>query len=224
MSVAKISEEMRLPSTDYQGDLKKFITVQLFPSLKFDNRIAEVFTLLSCKNFHVRSLCTDETTEMILDINYRHFSRDHLMNLYESGTVHLFAAIAETKKSLLVFPSLIQLGIMFNCFIYLNAIQAIEDWIPRIQRVKSTVQSKSKRMFERNDPDVEVFAKTVKCIFDLENVNLDDSLILGEDLDDFLPEFSKGDGDIYIEGLAGLFHTGNLVKIKKKNLNTSMHL
>lgn len=78
-------------------------------------------------------------------------------------------------------------------------------------------------MFERNDLDVEVFVKIVKCIFDLENVNLDDSLILGEDLDDFFLEFSKGDGDIYIEGLVGFFYIGNLVKIKKK-LNISMYL
>lgn len=219
MSVAKMREEMGPFLADYQRDLKKFITVQLLPSLKIDNKITDVFTFLSCKNRRVRSLCIEETTEMILNIDYRHFSREDLMNLYESGTVHLFTAIAETKKSLPVFQPLIQLGIMFNCFIYLNAIQATEVWIPRIQRVMSTMQSKSKQMLERNDPDLKVFAKTVKCIFDLENVALDDSLILGEDLDDFLPEFSYKVGDIYIEGLAGLFHTGNLVNIKKNFQN-----
>lgn len=89
----------------------------------------------------------------------------------------------------------------------------MDDWIACIRRVMSTLQSKTKRVMERSDPDVRVFAKTAQCIFGLENVDLDDSLLLGEDVDDFLPEFSREDGDIYIEGMAALFHTGNLVII-----------
>lgn len=89
----------------------------------------------------------------------------------------------------------------------------MDDWIACIRRVMNTMQSKTKRVMERSDPDVRVFAKTAHCIFGLENVDLDDSLLLGEDVDDFLPEFSREDGDIYIEGLAALFHTGNLVNI-----------
>ncbi|XP_065921941.1 uncharacterized protein [Magallana gigas] len=218
MSVAKISEEIDSFPMGDQLDLKKFITVQLLPSLKLDNKITEVLTLFSCKNRHVRNLCIQETTEMVLFIDHRRFSRKDLFNLYETGTVQLYTAIAETKKSLPVFQHLIQLGIMFNCFIYLNAIQALDVWIPRIRRVMDIIQSKSKRMLERNDPDVEVFVKTAQCIFGLENVDLDDSLLLGEDVDDFLPEFSREDGNIYIEGLAALFHTGNLILRQQSKL------
>lgn len=213
MSVAKVYQEIDNLQGDDQQDLKKFITVHLLPSLKLDNKIADVFVLLSCKNKYVRSICIQELTEMILEIDHRRFSREDLMNLYETGTVQLFTAITETKKTFSIFQPLIQLGIMFNCFIYLKAVEAMDDWIACIRRVMNTVQSKTKRVMERSDPDVRVFAKTAHCIFGLENVDLDDSLLLGEDVDDFLPEFSREDGDIYIEGLAALFHTGNLVNI-----------
>lgn len=66
---------------------------------------------------------------------------------------------------------------------------------------------------ERSDLDVWVFVKIVYCIFGLENVDLDDSLLLGEDVDDFFLEFSREDGDIYIEGLVVFFYMGNLVNI-----------
>lgn len=211
--VAKVCQEMDNLQGNDQQDLKKFITVHLLPSLKLDNKIADVFLLLSCKNKYVRSICIQELTEMILDIDHRRFSREDLMNLYEIGTVQLFTAITETKKTFSTFQPLIQLGIVFNCFIYLMAVEAMDDWIACVRRVISTLQSKTKRIMERSDPDVQVFSKTAKCIFDLENMDLDDSSFLGEDVDDFFPEFSREDGDVYIKGLAALFHTGNLVNI-----------
>ena len=67
------------------------------------------------------------------------------------------------------------LGIIFNCFIYLKAIEAMDDWVVCIHNVVSRIQSKTKRVMDRSDPDVQVFAETAKCIFVLENVELDDS-------------------------------------------------
>lgn len=49
----------------------------------------------------------DEMIEMILDINYRYFFRDYLMNLYEFGIVYLFVVIIEIKKFFFVFLFLI---------------------------------------------------------------------------------------------------------------------
>lgn len=117
MSVAKVCQEIDNTQGHEQQDLKKFIAVHLLPSLKLDNKIADVFMLLSCKNKYVKSICIQTMTEIILDIDHRRFSRKDLMNLYETGTVQLFTAITETKKKFSIFQPLIQLGIMFNCFI-----------------------------------------------------------------------------------------------------------
>lgn len=71
----------------------------------------------------------------------------------------------------------------------------------------------STKNMDKHDPDIKVFAKTANCIFELENMELDNSMILGDDIGDFLPEFKWEKKCIYIEGLAALFHTGNLVCI-----------
>ena len=211
LSVTEISHKMDNGSVEDQQDLWKFIVACLLPNLKADSKIIEIFNLLCCKNKSVRSLCIHELTEMILEIDHKIFSKKELMKLYELGTIQLFTAITETKKTFTTFQPLIHLGIIFNCFIYLKAIEAMDDWVVCIQKVVSGIQSKTKRVMDRSDPDVQVFAETAKCIFELENVDLDDSLLLGEDERDFLPDFNKEDSHIYIEGLAALFHTGNLV-------------
>lgn len=64
---------------------------------------------------------------------------------------------------------------------------------------------------ERKDPDIRVFVETAKCIFQVETMDLDSSFLFGEDEDDFFPTFNRKDSYIYIEGLASLFHTGNVV-------------
>jgi hypothetical protein len=138
------------------------------------------------------------------------FSEKEMMMMYETGTMQLFTVISETKKTFSIFQSLIQLGIMFSCFIYLRAIETIEDWIPCIQKVVSAIQSKKKHVMERHDPDVILFSKVAKCISDLKDVDLDESLLL-EGVNDFLPHFNREDSHIYIEGMAALYHTGNLV-------------
>ncbi|XP_048759383.2 uncharacterized protein LOC125668981 [Ostrea edulis] len=211
LSIEKICLEMTNASTEVQQDLLKYITACLLPDLKQSNRIVEIFNLLSCKNKCVRNLCTNELIEIIMDADQGKFSKDEMMMLYETGTIKLFTVIAETKKTFSTFQPLIQLSIMFNCFIYLRAIEAVDDWIPCIQNVASAIQSKKKRVMERNDPDVIILAKMAKCIFDLEEVDLDESLLMGEDMNEFLPPFNKEDSDICIEGLAALYHTGNLV-------------
>lgn len=223
MSVATLCQDMGNLQGDDNRGLNNFRTVYLFKTLKLDNKIADVFALLSCKNKHVRSICIQKLTEIILDIDPGLFSQDDLMNLYETGTIQLVTAMTKTKKNLPIFQPMIQLGIIFNCFIYLNAIEAKDDWIPRIRHVMRTMQSKTKKVLESNEPDVQVFAKTVKCILDLENVDLDNSVIFDEDMTDFLPDLSNEDLYIYNEGLAILFHTGNLVNLnidfQQVNLN-----
>jgi hypothetical protein len=68
-----------------------------------------------------------------------------------------------------------------------------------------------------------------KCIFDLENVDLDDSLLIGDDENDFYPPFKREDSDTCIEGLAALYHTGNLARLvmhlyfQFDNLNDRLH-
>jgi hypothetical protein len=200
-------------STDAQQDLLTHITSCLLPDLKRNNRIADIFNLLSCKNKSVRTLCINELTEIMMHVYQGKFSEKEMMMLYETGTMQLFTVISETKKTFSIFQSLIQLGIMFSCFIYLRAIEAIDDWIPCIQKVVSAIQSKRKRVMERNDPDVILFSKVAKCVFDLEEVDLDESLLLGEGVNDFLPHFNREDSNICIEGLAALYHTGNLVEL-----------
>ena len=212
LSVTEISQKIDKVSVEDQQDLRKFIVACLLPNLKADNKIIEMFTLLSCKNITVRSLCIHEITDMILEIDHKRFSRDELMKLYKLGTVQLFTIITETKRTFSTFQPLIHLGIIFNCFIYLKAIEAVEDWAVCIQNVVSNIQSKAKQKMGRSKPDEQVFWETAKCIFELENVNLDDTLLLREDERDYLPDFNREDSHIYIEGLASLFHTGNLVK------------
>lgn len=214
MSVATLCQDMDNLQGDDNRGLNNFRTVYLFKSLKLDNEIANIFALLSCKNKHVRSICIQKLTDIILDIDPGLFSKGELIKLYETGTIQLINAITKTKKNLSIFQPLIQLGIIFNCFIYLNAVDAKDDWIPRIRHVMSTMQSKTKGVLETNEQDIQVFARTVKCIFDLEKVDFDNSIILDEDMDDFLPDFSNEHLYIYNEGLAILFHTGNLVNIK----------
>ncbi|XP_056018429.1 uncharacterized protein LOC130054076 [Ostrea edulis] len=211
LSIDKICLQMTSPSTEVQQDLLKYITACLLPYLKQNNRIVEIFNLISCKNKSVRNLCINELTEIMMDADQGKFSENEMMMLYETGTIQLFTVVSETKNTLSIFQPLIQLGIMFNCFIYLRAIEAVDDWIPYIQNVLSAIQSKRKRVMERNDPDVIIFAKMAKCIFDLEDMDVDESLLMGEDVNDFLPPFNREDSGICIEGLAALYHTGNLV-------------
>ncbi|XP_048764539.2 uncharacterized protein LOC125672347 isoform X2 [Ostrea edulis] len=222
LSIDKICLEMTSASTEVQQDLLKYIAACLLPDLKQNNKIVEIFNLLSCKNKSVRNLCVNEMTEIIMDADQGKFSRDEMMMLYETGTIQLFTVISETKKTFSIFHPLIQLGIMFNCFIYLRAIEAVEDWIPCIQNVASAIQSKKKRVMERNDPDVIIFAKMAKCIFDLEDVDLDESLLMEEDVNDFLPPFNREDSDICIEGFAALYHTGNLVLRQQSKFNSGV--
>ncbi|XP_056018425.1 uncharacterized protein LOC125672350 isoform X2 [Ostrea edulis] len=222
LSIDKICLEMTSASTEVQQDLLKYITACILPDLKQNIRIVDIFNLLSCKNKSVRNLCINELTEIIMDADQGKFSKDEMMMLYETGTIQLFTVISETKKTFSIFHPLIQLGIMFNCFIYLRAIEAVEDWIPRIQNVASAIQSKRKRVMERNDPDVILFAKMAKCIFDLEDVDLDESLLMGEDVNDFLPSFNREDSDICIEGFAALYHTGNLVLRQQSKFNSGV--
>lgn len=59
-----------------------------------------------------------------------------------------------------------------------------------------------------------MFVRIVKCIFDLEKVDFDNSMILDEDMDDFLLDFSNEYFYIYNEGLFIFFYIGNLVNIK----------
>lgn len=145
MSVATLCQDMDNLQGDDNRGLNNFRTVYLFKSLKLDNEIANIFALLSCKNKHVRSICIQKLTDIILDIDPGLFSKGELIKLYETGTIQLINAITKTKKNLSIFQPLIQLGIIFNCFIYLNAVDAKDDWIPRIRHVMSTMQSKTDR-------------------------------------------------------------------------------
>lgn len=212
-SAIVISQKMDSASKTEQHEIKKFIAAQLLPNLRANNKIFEIFTLLSCKNKQIRSLCIciQELTEIILEIDHTKFSHDDLIKLYKFGTVQLFSIIAETKKSFSIFQPLVELGISFNCFMYLKAIEATGNWIANIGNLVTSIQSKVKRVAEQSDPDIEVFMDTARSIFKLENVNLDDILFLGEDMDDFSSEFSREDTSTFIEGLACLFQTGNLV-------------
>lgn len=209
LSVEEIRQDLNKASPKDTKYLKKFI--HLLQSLKTKNKITDIFNFLTCKSRHIKNLCIQEITEMILVIDHTQFSGDDLRNLYEIGTDNLFATITETHSTFSIFQPLIRLGIVFNCFIFLETIKAKNDWISCIRRVESTIQSKYKRVIENGDSDVRVFVKTAKCIFDLEKKNLDYSLLFPEDVDDFLPEMKKTDKGIYIEGLSVLFHTGNLV-------------
>lgn len=156
-------------------------------------------------------MCIYELKEFFEGVDHKIFSPEYLLQLYEVGTVQLFSVIVETKKTLPIFQPLIYLGIMFQCFIYLKAIGNKDSWITCIQRVVSNIQSKTKQVMERKDPDIRVFVETAKCIFQVETMDLDSSFLFGEDEDDFFPTFNRKDSYIYIEGLASLFHTGNVV-------------
>ncbi|XP_048760860.2 uncharacterized protein LOC125670011 isoform X2 [Ostrea edulis] len=219
LSIGEICRTMEEGSTEVQQDLSKYVTAFRLPNLKRNNRIAEIFNFLSCKEKSVKHLCINKLTEVIMDADQRKFTKEEMKNLYKTGTTELFTVISETKKTAPIFQSLIQLGIMFNCFIYLRAIEAVDDWIPCIQNVLSAIQSKKKRVMERNDLDVIIFAKMARCMFELEAVDFDESLLMGEDMDDFLPPFNREDNAICIEGLAALFHTGNLVLRQQSKFN-----
>ena len=221
-SAVEISQKMDSASKTEQHELKKYIAAQLLPNLRANNKIFEIFTLLSCKNKQIRSLCIQELTEILLEIDHTKFSHAELIKLYKFGTVQLFSIIAETKKSFSIFQPLIELGISFNCFMYLKAIEATDDWIADIGNLVTSIQSKVKRVAERSDSDIQVFMDTARSIFELENVNLDDILFLGEDMDDFSSEFSREDTSTFIEGLASLFQTGNLVDMINKLFSYKM--
>lgn len=209
MTIADICQE--IDTKEDQQDVWKFIVAHLIPDLKSDCNIYDTFSLLCCKNKNVKSLCIYELTEMILTIDPKARSCDDLKRIYELGTIQLMSVITDTKRTSPLFQPLISLGIVFKCFIYLKAIEAKGDWIEWIHDVESRIQSKMKRTMERKDPDVQIYVKTIKCIFELRDVNMDNSILFGEDLNEILPECSKEDSDIYIEGLAYLYHTGNMV-------------
>ncbi|XP_061187066.1 uncharacterized protein LOC133195224 [Saccostrea echinata] len=211
LSIEEVCREINNASDEIQQDMVKYITACLLPSLKQKYKMSEVFNLLSCKNKLVRNLCINELIKMIMVGDQRKYSQDCMLKLYEIGTVQLFTVIGETKKSFSIFQSLIQLGIIFNCFIYLRAIEAIDDWNPCIQHVKSKIQSKIKRVAQRTDQSVHVFAKTADCIFNLQEVDFDESFLIGEDMNTFLSVSKKKESKIYIDGMAALFHTGNLM-------------
>lgn len=189
LSFEEIRQDLNKASPTDTQYLKKFI--HLLQSLKTKNKITDIFNFLTCKSRHIKNLCIQEITEMILVIDHTQFSGDDLRNLYEIGTDNLFATITETRSTFSIFQPLIRLGIVFNCFIFLEAIKAKNDWVSCIRRVESTIQSKYKRGLENGDSDVRVFVKTAKCIFDLDKKNLDYSLLFPEDVDDFLPELKK---------------------------------
>ncbi|XP_062579234.1 uncharacterized protein LOC134241172 [Saccostrea cucullata] len=207
--------------TAYQKDSNSPMISKFFFSSQ-EQLYEEVFNILSCKNKLVRHLCINELTNLIVGADQKNFSTNEMKIIYQSGTAQLFTVIAETKKTFSNFHSLIQLGIIFNCFIYLRAIEAVDQWIACIKNTITTIQSRSKRVFERSDPDVQVFAKTAKCIFDLEEVDLDESLLMGEDVNDLLPDFNREDSHICIEGLAVVFHTGNLVLRQQSKFHTGV--
>lgn len=211
MTIAEICQEIDNNTEEAQQDVWKFIVARLIPDLKTNCNIHDTFSLLRCKNRNVRSLCIYELTEMILAIDPKARSCDDLKEMYKLGTIQLMSVITDTKKTSPLFQPLLNLGIVFNCFIYLKAIEAKDDWILWIHDVECSIQSKMRQTMERKDPDVQIFVKTVKCIFDLRDVHMDNSILYGEDLNDILPECSREDTDIYIEGLAYLYHTGNLV-------------
>nr|XP_022314940.1 uncharacterized protein LOC111119241 isoform X2 [Crassostrea virginica] len=211
LTIAEICQEIENNTEEVQQDVWKFIVAHLIPDLKTNCNIHDTFSLLCCKNKNVKSLCIYELTEMILNIDPRARSCDDLKEMYKLGTIQLLSVITDTKKTSSLFQPLMNLGIVFNCFIYLKVIEAKDDWIEWIHDVKCSLQSKMKQTMEKENPDVQIFVKTVKCIFDIKDVNMDNSILIGEDLDELLPECSRADTDIYIEGLAYLYHTGNLV-------------
>ncbi|XP_078318841.1 uncharacterized protein LOC111119242 [Crassostrea virginica] len=220
LTIAEICQE--IDTKEAQQDVWKFIVAHLIPDLKSDCNIHDTFSLLCCKNRNVKSLCIYELTEMLLTIDPKARSCDDLKRIYDLGTIQLMSVITETKKTSPLFQPLISLGIVFNCFIYLKAIEAKGDWIEWIHDVESRIQSKMKQTMERKDPDVQIYVKTLKCIFDLRDVHMDNSILYGEDLNDILPECSREDTDIYIEGLAYLYHTGNLVLRQKLKFQTGV--
>lgn len=201
--------------------MKKYVNTQMLPHLKGSKKIDDIFTFLSCKS--LRKPCIRELTETLFDIDYGQFSRKELMDLYEKGTDQLLTVVSEsrTSKSTSLFP-LIELGIVFSCFIYLHAIESREEWIPCIQRVITSKKSIIKRVTDKHDPDIKVFAKTANCIFELEKMELDKSMILGDETEDFLTEFKWESKCIYVEGLAALYHTGNLVCINPQFVNADI--
>lgn len=65
----------------------------------------------------------------------------------------------------------------------------------------------------RYDLDIKVFVKIVNCIIELEKMELDKSMILGDEMEDFFIEFKWESKCIYVEGLVVFYYIGNLVCI-----------